>query len=192
MLGPDGIGALYVRPELVERVQPAAVAHGASEYYDFEGNFTPVGASMRKFEMATHSGPLLAGVVEAVRLLQEIGLPAVEARLRGLSTRLTEGLQRIPGVTIRGPLDPALRSALVTFTIGDLDPNETCAALWQLRRVVGRVVNDKRVRLSLAIFNDEADVDAALDAIEQLATHGLPEGAMSAAEYKRLEAEEDD
>ncbi|MEX1255162.1 MAG: hypothetical protein WEE64_12560, partial [Dehalococcoidia bacterium] len=106
--------------------------------------------------------------------------------------RLIDGLQRIPGVTIRGPLDPALRSALVTFTVGDLEPNETCAALWQLRRIVGRVVNDKRVRLSLAIFSEEADVDAALEAVEQLATRGLPEGAMSREEYKRLEAEEDD
>ncbi|MEX1254503.1 MAG: aminotransferase class V-fold PLP-dependent enzyme, partial [Dehalococcoidia bacterium] len=69
VLGPDGIGALYIRPDLIERLQPTAVAHGASEFYDFEGNFTPVAASMRKFEMATHSGPLLAGVVAAVRLL---------------------------------------------------------------------------------------------------------------------------
>jgi cysteine desulfurase/selenocysteine lyase len=147
---------------------------------------------MRKFEMATHSGPVLAGVVEAARLLHETGLPDIEARLLALSSRLTEGLQRIQGVTIRGPLDPALRSALVTFTVADLDPNETAAALWQLRRIVGRVVNDKRVRLSLAIFNDESDVDAALEAIEQLARHGLPEGAMSREEYKRLEAEDDD
>jgi L-cysteine/cystine lyase len=192
VLGPDGAGALYIRPELIERVQPMAVAHGAAEAYDFDGNFTPDTASMRKFEMATHSGPVLAGVVEAARLLHETGLPDIEARLLALSSRLTEGLQRIQGVTIRGPLDPALRSALVTFTVADLDPNETAAALWQLRRIVGRVVNDKRVRLSLAIFNDESDVDAALEAIEQLARHGLPEGAMSREEYKRLEAEDDD
>jgi L-cysteine/cystine lyase len=192
VLGPDGIGALYVRPDLVERLQPSAVAHGASEFYDFEGHFTTVPASMRKFEMATHSGPLLAGVVAAVGLLHEVGLPTIEARLLELSSRLIEGLQRTPNVTIRGPLDPALGSALVTFTVGDLDPNETCAALWQLRRIVGRVVNDKRVRLSQAIFNNEADVDAALEAIEQIATHGLPAGAMTRDEYKRLEAEEDD
>jgi L-cysteine/cystine lyase len=184
VLGPDGVGALYIRPELVERVRPSAVAHGASEYYDFEGAFTPREGSMRKFEMATHSGPLLAGAVEAVRLLRETGLAAIEARLLQLSTRLIEG--------VRGPLDPALRSALVVLTIGELDPSETCAALWQLQRVVGRVVNDKRVRLSIAPFNDEADVDAALEAVERLAARGLPPGAMPALEYKRLLAEEDD
>jgi selenocysteine lyase/cysteine desulfurase len=85
-----------------------------------------------------------------------------------------------------------VRSALVTFTIGEQDPNQTCAALWQLKRVVGRVVNDKRVRLSFAPFNDETDVDAALEAIEELATRGLPSGAMSTERYKELLAEDDD
>lgn len=192
VLGPDGVGALYIQPELVERVQPWAVAHGASDYYDFEGNFTPRPATMRKFELTTHSGPLLAGVVTAVRLLQDTGIENIEARIRQLADRLIDGLQRIDGVAVHGPLDPALRSALVTFTVRDLDPNETCAALWQLRRVVGRVVNDKRVRLSVAPFNDESDIDAALTAIEQLAARGLPPGAMSAQQFKDLVAEDDD
>ncbi len=192
LLGPDGVGALYIRPELVERIEPAAVAHGASAYYDFEGAFTPRLDAMTKFELTTHSGPLLAGVVAAAALLRETGLPAIEARLLELSTRLTAGLGRIAGVSIKSPPDPALRSALVTFTVGDQGPNETCAALWQLRRVVGRVVNDRRVRLSLAIFNDESDVDAALEAIDHLATRGLPPDAMSAAEYKRQVLEDDD
>lgn len=192
VLGPDGVGALYVRTDLVERLQPLAVAHGASEYYDFEGSWTPHDTSMKKFEITTHSGPLLAGVVTATGLLQETGIAIIEARLRALAGRLIDGLQRIPGVTLRSPLDPSLRSPLVTFTVGDQDPNETCAALWQLRRVVGRVVNDKRVRLSVAPFNNEADIDAALEAIEQLATRGLPPGALTAQQYKDVILEDDD
>jgi L-cysteine/cystine lyase len=192
VLGPDAVGALYIRPGLIERVQPAAVAHGASEFYDFEGAFTPRLATLRKFEMTTHSGPLLAGAVEAARLLTETGLPAIEARLCALAGRLLAGLARIPGVAIKTPLDPALRSALVTFEIEGQDPNETCAALWQLRRVVGRVVNDRRVRLSMAVFTSEQDIDAALEAIEQLATRGLPPGALTAAQYKALILEDDD
>jgi L-cysteine/cystine lyase len=192
VLGPDGVGALYVRPELVERMEPVAVAHGAAEAYDFDGSFTPRRGSMRKFEMTTHNGPLLAGVVEAIRLLQETGLADIESRILRLAGRLVEGLQQISGATIESPLDAPLRSGLVTFTIRDQDPNETCAALWQLRRVVGRVVNDERVRLSMAPFNNEADVDAALKAVEHLATRGLPPDAMSAEQYRELVMEEDD
>jgi len=192
VLGPDGIGALYIRPDLIERVQPWSVAHGASEYYDFEGNFTPRPATMRKFELATHSGPLLAGAVAATRRIQETGIGNIETRIRQLADRLIEGLQRIEGATITGPLDPALRSSLVTFNVRDLDPNEACAALWQLDRIVGRVVNDKRVRLAVAAFNNESDIDKALDAIERIAKHGLPPGAMSAQQFKDMAAEDDD
>jgi L-cysteine/cystine lyase len=192
VLGPDGVGALYIKPELVERVQPWAVAHGASEYYDFEGNFTPRPAAMRKFEMTTHSGPLCAGVVAATQLLHDTCIDNIAARIRELADRLIGGLRRIDGVTICGPLDPALRSGLVTFNVRDIDPNEACAAVWQLRRVVGRVVNDKRVRLAVAAFNDERDIDAALEAIESLATRGLPEGTMTAEQFKAMVAEDDD
>lgn len=192
VLGPDGVGALYVRPDLLDRVQPLAVAHGAAKLYDFEGNYTPRLDSMRKFELTTHSGPLLAGVVEAAKLLRETGLPAVESRILGLARRLVDGLQRIPGVAIGSPLDDPLRSGLVTFAVPGQDPNETCAALWQLKRVVGRVVNDQRVRLSMAPFNNEADVDAAVEAVDQLASRGLPPDAMSAEGYRRLMMEDDD
>jgi len=127
-----------------------------------------------------------------VQVLQNAGIANIETRIRALAGRLIDGLRRIDGVTIRGPLDPALRSGLVTFTVRDLDPNETCGALWQLRRVVGRVVNDKRVRLSVAPFNNESDIDIALDAVEQLATRGLPPGALTAQQFKELVAEDDD
>jgi L-cysteine/cystine lyase len=192
VMGPDGVGALYIKPALVERVQPWSVAHGASEYYDFEGSFTPRPASMRKFEMTTHSGPLLAGVLAATDLLQKTGVANIAMRIRELADRLIDGLQQLDGVAITGPLEPALRSGLVTFNVRDIDPNETCAALWQLSRVVGRVVNDKRVRLAVASFNDEQDIDNALEAVESLARHGLPDGAMLAEQYKALIAEDDD
>lgn len=192
VLAPDALGALYVRRDLIERLEPLAVAHGVAERYDFHGGYLPRLNRMKKFEIATHSGPLLAAFVRAVELLESLGLLQVEARLRALADRLIAGLQRIPNVTLRSPLDAPLRSALVTFTVANLDPNETCAALWSLRRVVGRVVNDSRVRLSVAAFNDESDVDAALEAVEHLALHGLPPGAMTAQQYKDLLLEEDD
>lgn len=142
--------------------------------------------------MTTHSGPLLAGVGVATALLQQMGLAAIEARTRELANRLADGLQRIQGVTILSPLDAPLRSGLVTFTIDGQDPNETCAALWQLGRVVGRVVGDERVRLSVAAFNSQEDLDSALGAVEHLATRGLPPDVLSAQRFKELVFKEED
>ena len=67
-----------------------------------------------------------------------------------------------------------------------------CAALWTAGQIVGRVCNDKRVRVCFHIFNDESDVDRTLEVIDQIAAHGLPLGTPTEAEYKAQVLEADD
>jgi selenocysteine lyase/cysteine desulfurase len=192
LLGPDGAAFLYVRRNLIERVQPLAVVHGANRRYDFEGNFEYANDTMHKFELTTHSGPVLAGLEASLATIAGIGMPAIEARCLGLASRFIEGIRAIDGVRITTPLDPSVRSGIVTFEVRDLNPSETCAALWQIDRVVARVCNDRRVRLCFHIFNDESDVDRSIAAVAQLTKRGLPAGTPSEAEYKAylLEAED--
>lgn len=184
LLAPDGAAALYVRRDRIERLQPLAVVHGANRRYDFEGHFEYASDTIHKFELTTHSGAVLAGLECSMEMLATIGIDAIEARCMTLADRFVAGLQSIGGVRITSPLDPALRSGIVTFTVRDLDPSETVAALWTLDRIVGRVCNDKRARLCFHIFNDESDIDRALAAVERIAAHGIPPGTPSAAEYK--------
>ena len=192
LLAPDGAAALYVKREHIERLQPLAVVHGANRHYDYEGHFEHASDTIHKFELTTHSGPVLAGLVEAVAELQRIGVPAVEARCRELADRFVAGAECIEGVRLTSPLDPSVRSAMVTFVIDDLNPSETCAALWTAGKIVGRVCNDKRVRVCFHIFNDESDVDRTLEVIDQIAKHGLPPNTPTEAEYKAQVLESDD
>ncbi len=192
LLGPDGAAALYVRRDLIERVQPLAVVHGANAGYDFEGHFEYANGSIHKFELTTHSGPVLAGLETSLAMVDEIGLPAIEARCRELADRFVAGALEIAGVRLTTPMDPSVRSGIVTFTIGDLNPSETVAALYAKAGVVARVCNDRRVRVCFHIFNDEHDVDRTLVAIGELAARGLPAGAMSEAAYKAMLLESDD
>jgi len=192
LLGPDGAGALCVGREHIERLEPLAVAHGANREYDYDGRFDEERASIHKFELTTHSGPVLAGLAAAIDFIAGIGMPAVEARCLELADRFVAGLEAINGARITSPLDPSVRSGIVTFTVGDYNPGSTAAALYATAGIVARVCNDKRVRACFSIFNDESDVDRTLEAIEQLAARGLPGGTLSEAEYKAqtLEAED--
>ena len=192
LLGPAGAAFLYVRRDLIERLQPLAVAHGANRHYDYDGNFDYANDTIHKFELTTHSGPVLAGLEAALDLFGEIGMAAVEARCVELATRFIEGLAAFDGVRITTPQDPALRSGIVTFTVRDYNPSETVSALWCIDRIVARVCNDRRARACFHVFNDERDVERTLAAVEQIAQHGLPEGTLSEAEYKRLLAEASD
>ncbi|MEK7693417.1 MAG: aminotransferase class V-fold PLP-dependent enzyme, partial [Chloroflexota bacterium] len=192
LLGPDGAAALYVRRDLIDRLQPLAVVHGASRHYDFDGNFEYANGTIRKFELTTHSGPVLAGLATSLDVIAEAGMPAVEARCMALADRFVAGLCAIAGVRITTPLDASVRSAMVTFTVRDHNPHETVAALYGIDRIVGRVCNDKRLRVCFHVYNDESDVDRALNAAERIATHGVPSGTPSGLEWtaKMLDGED--
>jgi selenocysteine lyase/cysteine desulfurase len=191
LLGPAGAAALYVRPDHLERLQPLAVVHGANRRFDYSGNFEYANDTVRKFELTTHSGPVLAGVATASEEAMARGLQATAARTRELADRFLAGLQAIDGVRITSPLDPSVRSAIVTFTVRDLDPNETVAAL-QDAGIVMRVCNDRRVRACFHVFNDEAEVERTLEVLANFAECGLPPGTPTAEEYKARLLEADD
>jgi L-cysteine/cystine lyase len=192
LLGPDGAAALYVRRDLIERLQPLAVVHGASRHYDFEGNFEPAFDTIHKFELTTHSGPVLAGVCTSIEMLAGIGIASIETRCGALADRFVDGLRRIEGVRITTPLDASVRSAIVTFEVSRQNPHETVAALWAMERVVMRVCNDRRVRACFHVFNDETDVDRALGAIERVARDGIPAGTPPAEEWVEYLADAED
>lgn len=192
LLGPDGAGALYVRRDHIERLEPLAVAHGANREYDYEGHFDHAADTIHKFELTTHSGPVLAGLVTAIDELVEIGMPTVEARCLDLADRFIAGLQAMDGAHITTPLDPSVRSGIVTFVVREHNPSSTCAAIYAGGKVVMRVVNGRRVRACFHVFNDESDVDRALEVISDIAARGLPPGTLTEAEYNEQVLESED
>jgi selenocysteine lyase/cysteine desulfurase len=192
LLGPDGAAALYVRRDLIERVWPLAVVHGANRRYDYEGHFEYASDTIHKFELTTHSGPVLAGLCESVDMLLGIGMEAVGARCRELADRFVAGAEAIDGVRLTSPLDDSVRSGIVTFTVRDFSPHSVVDALWRLDRIVARVCNDRRARVCFHVFNDETDVDRALAALEHVASRGLPVGVQTEEEYKAWQLDGDD
>lgn len=192
LLGPDGAAFLYVRRDLIERLQPLAVVHGANRQYDYHGNFEYAADSIHKFELTTHSGPVLAGLTVALDAALDRGVTAVERHCLALADAFVAGLQRFERVRITSPLHPSVRTAVITFAVEDLDPHQCVAALWSCDRVVMRVCNDARLRACFAAFNTLADVDAALAAVERLTNGGIPDGVPSTEDWKTYMADGED
>jgi L-cysteine/cystine lyase len=183
LLGPDGAAFLYVRRDLIERLQPLAVVHGANRHYDYHGNFEYANDDIHKFELTTHSGPVLAGLSVALDAAMQSGIPAIESHCAALGDMFVEGLQRIERVRVTTPLHVSVRSAIITFVIGDQNPHQSTAALWAGDRIVVRVCNDARLRACFAAFNDVNDVERTLNAVERLAGSGIPAGTPSSEEW---------
>jgi selenocysteine lyase/cysteine desulfurase len=188
LLGPAGTGALYVRRDLIERLAPGRVGHRASESYNFRGDFRPKGDTIDKFELTTVSVPLLAGLVAAVEFIEGIGPHAIWERTRHLGRYATHRLGRLPDLRFVSARDEeSVGSGLVSFSLPNVPPAVLTACLWERGRVVARTVPDAACsRLSLHVFNTEAEVDRALEIVEELARSGPPAG-----EFPTIQVESD-
>lgn len=188
LLGPAATGALYVRRDLIQQLEPPKVAHHAADYYDLQGGFRPKVDAIEKFELTTVSMPLLAGLAAAVEFLQGIGLEAVWERALRLARYATARLGRIPDIRLVSPeKEDAVASGLVSFSLPGVPPEVVTASLWERGRIVARTVPDAScTRLSLHVFNTETEVDAVAAVAEDLARTGAPEGSLPSA---RLESQ---
>jgi L-cysteine/cystine lyase len=188
LLGPAATGALYVRRDLIERVHSPKVSHHAAASWNLRGDFQAKGDVIEKFELATFSVPLLAGLLAAIEFCESLGLDSVYDRVRHLARHATARLARVPGIRFVSPASQeAIASGLVSFSLPDVPPEALTACLWERSRIVARTVPDARcTRLSLHAFNTEEEVDATLAIVEEIARSGPPQGEFPSA---RIESE---
>jgi len=126
MLGPTGIGVLYGRRSLLERLTPG---RGGSEMIKevwvdrATWNDLPW-----RFEPGTPPIAEAVGFTAAIEYLEKLGMDRVAEHERALTRQAVEGLAAIPGVTVYGP--PATeRGAVVAFAVEGLHPHDVAALL---------------------------------------------------------------
>ena len=169
LLGPEGVGALYVRSDLISHVEPSHVAGRAVVSIEDPYVFEPNPTSIDKFLLSSISLPLQAGLLETIRFIQEIGVKEIDERNLDLAEAMKEALNRIPGVKVLSPLGRESSSGLVSFTVEGVHPEAAVSRLWEGHRIVARHVQfPLGVRLSLHFFNTEAEVERVAEAIRGL------------------------
>jgi cysteine desulfurase family protein len=176
MLGPQGIGLLYLRPGLEARELMQGGTGGGSSAEDVQPRSRP-----ERYEAGTPNTPGIAGLGAAARLLLERGdeWRAEEQRLYRI---LKEGLLEIRGVTVLGPpLDePAV--PIVSITSETLDPNQIAFRLDRHHGIAVRsglhcapwahrtlgTLETGALRFGVGHGNTESDVRTALAALAEI------------------------
>jgi cysteine desulfurase/selenocysteine lyase len=172
MLGPTGVGALWVRRDLLEGMPP--VVTGGSMIATVTMERSTYAPPPLRFEAGTPSIGPAVGLAAACDYLTALGLPAVEAHVSGLTRQAVEGLLAIPGVSVLGPTGE--RGPVVAFAVDGVHPHDLAQVLdaegvavraghhcaWPLHRALGTSAS---TRASFAAYNDTSDVVALTDAV---------------------------
>ena len=170
VLGYEGVGALYIRRELIEQVHPAHTGGRAVVHPVDPENVQLDAASMAKFQGGSASVPLQAAFLEAATFIEEIGVKDIEDRDRQLAQRLKRQLADIPAAHMYSPMEPDLSSGLVSFALSGWEPPAVVERLWNDHRIVVRQVGyPPGIRASLHFFNTEDEVDQLAQAVKGLA-----------------------
>ncbi len=171
-LGYEGVGALYIRRELIEQVHPAHTGgRGVTQHGEpgDPGGYRINPSAMEKFLGGSGSVPLQAAFVEAVRFIESAGIAEIEARNLQLAARFKAQLAEIPAARVLSPTAATASSGLVSFTVANHPADSIVARLWQERRIVARQVHyPESVRASLHFFNTEEEVDRLAAAVAEL------------------------
>ena len=163
LLASAGLGFLWVEAGVLDRLLPTQTGWFADEdiFRMDISDYSPH-ASARRFDAGTPPVPNIYAGVAGLELLQETGVPAVEAHVAALNTRLIEGLEEL-GATVVTPSEPARRGPLVC--VAATDAPALVASLAEERITCS--LRDTNLRIAAHLYNTVADIDTLLDALSR-------------------------
>ena len=184
LFGPPGTGGLClgarISPQTLTPIRYGGTGGNSEE--DVPPDFLP-----NRYEAGTLNTVGIAGLGAGVDFVLEKGVENIHAHEQALTERLIAGLKDIPGVKLYGPTDPARRVAVVSFNIEGWEPGDVGAALDQsfdiacrtglhcapdAARTIG-VFPWGTVRFCPGYFNTFAEIDQAIEAVQELAGSAL-------------------
>ena len=122
MLGPNGIGCLAGRREVLAELPPVITGGSMVEKVTMEA--TTFREPPQRFEAGTPPVSQAVGLHAAVRYLRAVGMDRVAAHEHVLAARLLDGLSRVAGVRVLGPTTAEDRVAAVSFALDGVHPHD--------------------------------------------------------------------
>jgi selenocysteine lyase/cysteine desulfurase len=163
-LGGHGGAALAVMaPSLLKRIPPLPGWMGAPNPFDFDATQVLVADDARRYTQSTMSYVSIAGLTAAVGQLLDLGETNIEHHARGLAERLLEESARCGWQPFRALSDPAASPHIISLS----RPDKALGAAQDALRSAKVICSCRggRIRVSLAPYNDESDIDALVAAL---------------------------
>lgn len=177
MLGPTGVGVLWGKKELLEKMDP--YEYGGGMIIDVKKDISTFAKVPERLEAGT---PNIAGVIAfgaAIDYLNNLGMTNVREHDVMILDYAIKELLKIKGLTILGTKDAEKRTGLVSFTLDNAHPHDVAAVLNSEGIAVraghhcAKVLHTKfniiaSTRASFYIYNDKSDIDALVYGIKKV------------------------
>ena len=169
MMGPTGIGVLYGRAELLEKLEPSFFGGGMVD--DVDESVASYTGIPHRFEPGTPNIAGAIGMGAAIAYLENIGLSNIETHSRELVSYAVEKLGGIDGVRIYSETAPEKNIGIVSFDVAGIHPHDVAHILGEAgvsirgghhcaMPLMKRLGVSALCRASFYLYNDKGDVDA--------------------------------
>lgn len=176
MLAETGIGVLYGKKELLQKMQP--FLYGGEMIREVTLESTSFSELPSKFEAGTLNISGIISLGAAIDYLKKIGMDNIQKYEEDLTAYCLKKMREINGITIYGPDKEKNKIGVIAFNIDNLHPHDTAQILSDLNICVraghhcAMPLHKKfgvlgSVRASFYIYNDKKDVDRLIEGISR-------------------------
>jgi cysteine desulfurase / selenocysteine lyase len=176
MLGPTGVGVLYAKKELLEKMRPfMGGGDMIKEVFKFHTNYNEV---PYKFEAGTPNIADVVGFGAAIDYLGKIGMENIRKHEIDLTEYALESILSINQLTVYGPKDPNYRGGVISFNIADIHPHDLATIMNDngiairsghhcAQVLMQRLDVPATSRASFYIYNTKEEIDKFVNAIKE-------------------------
>lgn len=176
MLAGTGVGVLYGKQELLEKMGPFLA--GGDMIKEVKLNDTKYNDLPWKFEAGTQNIEGIISLKAAIEYLQKIGMSNIENHEKELTKYALEKLLKVRNIEIYGPLDYNKRGSIIAFNLKDIHAHDVATILDEegiairsghhcCQPLMDRLNISASCRASMYVYNNKEDIDKLSVALEK-------------------------
>lgn len=168
LCGPMGTGVFYCNEKSSELLEPLSVG-GESADANKDGRLE-YKEMPERFQAGFRNYVGLAGMESSITYLQNLGLDNIRKHIIKLSNLFIDEIEKIPKSRIYVPEDESVRTSIVSFDIGENNPEMVVSELAKKGIIIAkREIMDKPIlRISPHVFNTEDEILRVIEELKKL------------------------
>jgi cysteine desulfurase/selenocysteine lyase len=178
MLGPTGVGVLWAKKEILEKMSPfLGGGDMIREVHKYETTWNDL---PYKFEAGTPNIADVIGFAKAIEYLEKIGMDNIRNHELELTKYALDEMKKVPGITLYGTKEPEKRGGVVSFNFNDVHPHDVGTIIdkegvairsgHHCAQVLMEKLNVAATnRASFYIYNTKEEIDVLISSLQHVA-----------------------